>query len=71
LFARRGRKAAAITAARDRKESDDGLRGKVASRFAAALLKKRTYASPEGVSLQFVSCRARQCDSKANTPVIS
>jgi len=56
---------------RDRKESDDGLRGKVACRFASALLKKRTFAAAEGVSLQFVSCRARQCDSKANTPVIS
>jgi hypothetical protein len=50
---------AAITTAPDGKESENGLRGKVAFRPAPAPpLEKRTIARTKGVSLQFVSVAA-------------
>ncbi|MCP3394732.1 hypothetical protein NLM27_38930 [Bradyrhizobium sp. CCGB12] len=54
------RRLAVITDARDGKESQKGLRGKVAFPFVPnGLLKKRTIARASGVSLQLVSGAAR------------
>jgi chromosome partitioning protein len=67
LFARLARRLAAITPQAMGKSRLKVCAGRLRSGFSNFAAGKRANARVTGVSLQFVSRRAEQCDSKANT----